>query len=73
MVIKGFKSIIFLKGTVIIYVINLQYILITRVVNIYYKCYNYKIQDRRSGALFLLFFHLPLGLLFLLNLFLKLK
>jgi len=31
------------KSTVIIYVINLQYILLVKVVNVNYKCYSYKV------------------------------
>jgi len=72
-VIKGLKSIIPVKSAVIIYTVNPQYVPIARVVNVNCGCCNYKVQNRRSGALFLFFFHLPLGLLFLLNLFLKLR
>jgi len=72
-VIKGFKSIIPVKSAVIIYVIDLQYIFIIKVVNINYKCYSYKVQNKGSGILFFLFFHLPLYTLFLLNLFLELR
>jgi len=61
------------KSVIIIYIINLQYILIIRVVNINYRCCGYKVRNRGSNALFLLFFHLPPGVLFLLNLFLKLR
>jgi len=42
-------------------------------VDINYRSGSYKVQDRGSNALFLFFLHLPLGMLFLLNLFLKLK
>jgi len=73
MVIKGFKFIILVKSVVIVYVINLQYIFVTGVVNINCGCYSYKVQNGGSGALFFFFFHLPLCALFLLNLFLKLK
>jgi len=72
-VIKGLKFIMSVKSVVIIYIINLQYILIVKVVNVNYGCYNYRVWDGRSGTLFLLFFHLPPGLLFLLNFFLKLR
>jgi len=61
------------KSVVIIYIINLQYIPVAGVVNVNYKCCNYKVQDRGSSALYFLFFHLPLYTLFLPNLFLKLK
>jgi len=61
------------KGIVIIYIVNLQYIPVIKVVNINYRCYSYKIQDGGSGTLFFLFSHLPLYTLFLLNLFLKLR
>jgi len=72
-VIKGLRFIILVKSIVIIYTVNPQYVPITKVVNVNYRYYSYKVQNRRSNALFLLFFHLPLGTLFLLNLFLKLK
>jgi len=72
-VIKGFKSIILVKSVVIVHTVNPQYIPVVRVVNINCGCYSYKVQNRGSGALFLLFFHLPLGMLFLLNLFLKFR
>jgi len=61
------------KGIVIIYVINLQYISVTGVVNINCKCYSYKVQNRGSNTLFFLFFYLPLYMLFLLNLFPELR
>jgi len=61
------------KSAVIVHVINSQYIFITKVVNVNCRCYSYKVRDRISGTLFLLFFYLPLGLLFLLNFFLELK
>jgi len=61
------------KSVVIIHVINLQYVSVTKVVNINYKCCGYKIQNGRNGALFFLFFHLPLYTLFLLNLFPELR
>jgi len=72
-VIKSLKSIILVKSVVIIYIINLQYIPITGMVNINCKSGNYKVWDRGSGTLFLFFLHLPLSTLFLLNLFLKLR
>jgi len=71
-VIKGLKSIIPVKSVVVIHVINPQYIFIIRVVDINYRCYNYKVWNGGSGTLFFFFFHLPLYALFLLNLFLKL-
>jgi len=43
MVIKGFKFIILIKGVVIIYIVNLQYILIIKVVDINCRYYSYKI------------------------------
>jgi len=61
------------KSVVIIHVIDPQYTPVTGVVNINYGYYSYKVRNRRGNALFLLFFHLPLSLLFLLNLFLKLR
>jgi len=61
------------KSIVIIYVINPQYVLIIRIVNVNCRCCSYKVWNGRGGAFFLLFFHLPLSLLFLLNLFLKLR
>ena len=72
MVVKGFKSIILIKSVVIIYIIDLQYISVIKVVNVNYRYCSYKVQNRRSNALFFLFFYLPLYTLFLLNLFLKL-
>jgi len=72
-VTEGFKFIILIKSIVIIYIINLQYILITKIVNVNCKCYSYGVQNKGGSVLFLLFFYLPLGLLFLLNLFLKLR
>jgi len=38
MVIKSFKPIILVKSAVILYVVDLQYVLITSVVNVDYKC-----------------------------------
>ena len=73
MVIKGLKFIMLVKNIVIIHTVNPQYVLIAKVVNVNCRCYGYKVQNRRSGALFLLFFYLPLYTLLLLNLFLKLK
>jgi len=73
MVIKGLKSVIPVKNVIIIHVINLRYIPVTKVVNVNYRYYNYRVQDRGSSALYFFFFHLPLYTLFLLNLFLKLK
>jgi len=61
------------KSIVIIYIINLQYVLIVRVVNVNYGCYSYRVWNGRSNALFFLFFYLPLYTLFLPNFFLKLK
>jgi len=61
------------KSVVIIHVINLQYISVTRVVNINYRCCSYRVRNGGSGALFFFFFYLPLYVLFLLNLFLKLR
>ena len=43
MVIKGLKFIIPVKSIIIIYVINLQYIFIIKVVNINCRCCNYKV------------------------------
>jgi len=61
------------KSVIIIHVINLQYISVTRVIDINCKCCNYKVQNGGSSALFFLFFYLPLYTLFLLNFFLELK
>jgi len=72
-VIKGFKSIMPVKSIVIIHVINLQYIFIIRVVNVNCRYCSYKVRNGGSGALFFLFFYLPLCMLFLLNLFLELR
>ena len=38
MVIKGFKLIILVKSVVIVYIVNLQYVLIIKVININYRC-----------------------------------
>jgi len=73
MVIKGLKSVILVKSVIVVYIINLQYIFIIRVVDINCKCYSYKVRNRGSSALFFLFFYLPLYILFLLNFFLKLR
>jgi len=43
MVIKGFKPVILVKSAVIIYIINLQYVLIIKIVNVNYKSYSYKV------------------------------
>ena len=43
MVIKGFKPVILVKIAVIIYIINLQYVLIIKIVNVNYKSYSYKV------------------------------
>jgi len=72
-IIKGLRFIILVKSVVVVHVITLQYILIVRVADVNYRCYGYKVWNRRSSALFLLSLHLPLGLLFLLNLLLKLR
>jgi len=40
-VIKGFRFIILVKSVVIIYVIDLQYISVIRVVNVNYRYYSY--------------------------------
>jgi len=72
-VIKSLKSIMSVKSVIVIHIINLQYIPIAKVVDINCKYYSYKVRDRGSGTLYFLFFHLPLYILFLLNLFLKLK
>jgi len=72
-VIKGLRSIILVKSVVIIYIINLQYILIVRVVNVNCRCGGYKVQYGGSGTFFLFFFHLFLYTLLFLNFFLKLK
>jgi len=72
-VIKGFRPIMLVKNAVIIYIINLQYISITGVIDINYRYYSYKVQNRRSNALFFFFFYLPLYTLFFLNFFLKLR
>jgi len=61
------------KGVVIIYVIDLQYISVTRVVDINCRYYSCGVRNRGSSALFFLFFYLPLCALFLLNLFLELR
>jgi len=61
------------KSVVIVYTVNLQYIPVTKVVNINYRCYNSRVRNKGSNTLFFFFFHLPLYTLFLLNLFLKLK
>ena len=73
MVIKGFKSVMLVKSVIIVYIVNLQYVPVTKIVNVNYRCYNYKVQNRGSGALFFFFFYLLLYILFFLNLFLKLK
>jgi len=39
-VIKGLKLIILIKSTVIIYIVNLQYVLIIRVVDVNYRYCN---------------------------------
>ena len=57
------------KSVVIIYVIDLQYISVIRVVNVDCGCCSYGVRNGGSGALLFLFFHLPLCALFLLNLF----
>jgi len=72
-VIKSLKPIILIKSVIVIHVINPQYVLITKVIDINYRCYSYKVRNKKGGTLFLFFFHLPLSLLFLLNLFLKLR
>jgi len=61
------------KSVVIVYIIDLQYIFIIKVVDVNYKCYNYKVRNGGSSALFFLFFYLPPYTLFLLNFFLKLR
>jgi len=61
------------KSAVIVYTVNPQYIPIVKVIDVNYRCYSYKVQNKGSDTLFLLFLHLPLSPLFLLNLFLKLK
>jgi len=61
------------KSVIIIYIVNLQYIPVARVVNVNYGYCGYRVRNGGSGALFLLFFHLPLSVLFLLNLFLKFR
>ena len=43
MVIKGLKLIILVKSVVVIYVIDLQYVSVIRVVDINYKYYSYKV------------------------------
>ena len=43
MVIKGLKSVILVKSAVIIYTIDLQYILIVKVVDINCRYCNYKV------------------------------
>jgi len=72
-IIKGFRFIMLVKSVIIIYVINLQYISVIRVVNVNCRCYSCGVWNGGSGALFFLFFYLPLYVLFLLNLFLKLR
>jgi len=57
------------NNVVVIHIINLQYVSVIRVVNINCGSCNYKVQNKGSGTLFFLFFHLPLYVLFLLNLF----
>jgi len=42
-VIKGLKSVMLIKSVIIIYIVNLQYILIVKVVNISYRYYSYKV------------------------------
>jgi len=61
------------KSVVIIYIVNLQYVPIAKVVNINCGYCGCGVWNKGSSALFLLFFHLPLGTLFFLNLFLKLR
>ena len=41
MVIKGLKSVMPVKSVIIVYVINPQYISVTGVVNVNYKCCSY--------------------------------
>jgi len=72
-VIKGLKVIMSVESAVIIYIIDLQYVPVARVVDVNCRCYSYRVQDRGSGVLYFLFFYLPLYTLFLLNLFLKLR
>jgi len=72
-VIKSLKPIMPVESVVIIYVIDLQYISVTKVVDVNCWCYSYRVQNGGSGTLFLLFLHLSPGALFLLNLFLELK
>jgi len=43
MVIKGLKSVMLVKSVIIIYIIDLQYVFITRVVNINCRCCSYKV------------------------------
>jgi len=73
MVIKGLKFIMLVKSAVIIHTVNLQYILMAGVVDVNCGCCGGGVWNRGSGALFFFFFHLPLCVLFLLNLFLKLR
>jgi len=61
------------KGIVIIYVIDLQYIFIIKVVDINCRCCSCGVWNGGSNALFFLFFYLLLYALFLLNLFLELR
>jgi len=61
------------KSIVIIHVIDLQYIFVTRVVNINCRYCSCGVRNKGSSALFFLFFHLPLSVLFLLDLFLELR
>jgi len=72
-VIKGLKFIILIKSVVIVHTVNPQYVPVVRVVNVNCGCCGYGVRNGGSGTLFLLFFYLPLGMLFFLNLFLKLK
>jgi len=61
------------KSVVIIYIVNLQYIPIVRVVDVNCGCGGYGVQYGGSGAFFLFFFYLSLYILLFLNFFLKLR
>jgi len=52
---------------------HLQHSLLSNALTPFAFQHSYRVWNGGSNALFLLFFHLPLGMLFLLNLFLKLR
>ena len=61
------------EGVVVIYVIDPQYVSVTKVVDVDCRCCGCGVRNRGSSALFFLFFYLLLYALFLLNLFPELR